>query len=116
MFETGESTTAYLSLTDKSRVLINELNLLLEGVNIEYIYLPDYSNLAVTTLREPWLNAFEYIRNGTVGAQCWTRSILFVHYATSGFATAVWGRDCVNPNVPTTDSYFISCRVYYATP
>ncbi len=50
-------------------MLSDGFDLLLEGVNVSYTYLPDFYDRTVTTLKEKWINAFEHIRNGTIGAR-----------------------------------------------
>jgi hypothetical protein len=50
-------------------VLIDGLNLLFEGINVQYIYLPDYVDRTITTLKEPWINALEHIRTDTIGTR-----------------------------------------------
>lgn len=51
--------------------LLYGLDLLLEGVYIQYTYLPDY-NERVTTLTDgsSWFKAFDHIQNGTIDTLC----------------------------------------------
>jgi hypothetical protein len=57
-------------------VLEDGLDELLAGFNISYIHLPDYYYETVTALKEPWLDVFEHVRNGTIGNQGWYRFVL----------------------------------------
>jgi hypothetical protein len=51
----------------EKQVLIDGLDLLLDGINVSYIYLPDYSSEVLTTTKEPSWGALEHLRNGTIG-------------------------------------------------
>ena len=56
----------HLTTNTTTQMLIEGLDVLLEGVNIRYVHLRDYHETTASKLKEPFANAIEYVRTGAI--------------------------------------------------